>query len=480
MSKTTVSRREFVRLSALAAAGLVAASCTPAPAPAPTQAPQEPAATAQPATAVPPTAAPPAAESFKVVWWNESVDDAQKQVLIENFVDTFNAAHPDTPLDFTLQEDLDRVLRTAMQAGAGPDIVSTPGPGFVLEYVNAGHVLDLGVYDTQYGWKDKLLGWAYESGMIQGKLYSLPLTFESMIVYYNKTLFDSKGWKVPTNRAEMEAICEDAKADDIYPFPYGNSDWNPATEHLIGMFYDHYAGADNVYKALIGEKKWTDEEFVGAMKLMNDWFQKGYYSGSIDNYHALTWDDYWPMLATGKGAMIMTGTWGMQGAFPAFEESGQEWDWFPMPSLREGVRPVYALAIGQTLSINAKSKHPNEAAAALDWVFSDKKRAMKIASGFNFGEWVVPLHLAAEDFPADTDARITRFYEEFGKVTGAGDYGYTTWTFWPAKTEVYIYQGFDDVLAGTLTVEEYLAEVQKQFDEERNAGKTPPVPKRAV
>jgi raffinose/stachyose/melibiose transport system substrate-binding protein len=141
---------------------------------------------------------------------------------------------------------------------------------------------------------------------------------------------------------------------------------------------------------------------------------------------------------------------------------------------------VYALATGTTLSINAKTKYPEQAAVALDYVVNDKKRAMNIASGFSFGEWVVPLKVTAADFPADTDKRITRFFEDFATVTGRGDYGYTSWTFWPAKTEVYLYQGFDDVLAGKITVEQYLAEIQKLFDEEKAAGKVPPVPKRAV
>jgi len=82
--------------------------------------------------------------------------------------------------------------------------------------------------------------------------------------------------------------------------------------------------------------------------------------------------------------------------------------------------------------------------------------------------------------PPDADKRIARFLQEFGTVTGRGDYGYTTWTFWPAKTEVYLYQGFDDVLAGTITVEQYLTEVQKQFDAEVKEGKVPPHPKRNV
>jgi len=488
MRHRRITRREFLSISGLAAVGLIAAACAPSAAPAPTTSPTQAAGqateapTAAPATvastAVPPTMASKA--PTKIVWWNESYNDAMEKNLTTNFVDTFNAAHPDTPIDLTYQENLDQTLRTAVQAGAGPDVVITPGPGFVLEYINAGYILDLSDFAVQYGWKDKLLSWAYDSGTVNGKLYSLPLTFESVLVYYNKTVFDKQAWQPPTTGDEMVALCEAAKKANIYALSAGNSDWKAATEWFVGPFLDEYAGDDNYYKALIGEKKWTDPEFVGAIKMLNDWFQKGYFSGSIDNYHALTGNDYVGNLANGKAAMMIDGTWAFADVPGAFEQSGQDWDWFPMPPLNTGVHQSYGLAIGTTVSINAKSKIPDAAAKALDWIVNDKKRAMTIASGMSFGEWVVPLHFTPEDFPANVDKRIARFYQDFVAVTGRGDYGYTTWTFWPPKTEEYVYQGFDDVMAGTTTVEQYLAQIQQQFDAERTAGKTPPVPKRNV
>jgi len=417
-------------------------------------------------------------EKAVITFWVEAPSTERREVIDEIYRDTFNAAHPNIELELTFTEDVDRVLRTAMQAGAGPDIVTTPGAGFILEYIIAGHIAPLDELAEHYGWRDRLLPWAYESGVVGGHLYSLPLTYESMVVFYNKTLFEAKGWGIPTNREELDDLIRACVADDINPFEYTNSGWKPATEHLIGMFYDHYAGADNVYKALIGEKKWTDDEFVEAMALMNDWFQKGYYSGSIDKYHALTSDDTWSAVANGQGAMQMSGTWCFQSIDPFFEESGQEWDWFPMPSLRKGVKPVYALATGQTESINAKSMHQLEAAAALDWLYNDKKRALQISSSFNFGEWMVPLNYTADDFPVGTDPRVVRFFVDFAKVTGRGDYGYTTWTFWPAKTEVFLWEEYDMVLAGEMTPAEYQARAQELFDEEVAEGKVPPVPER--
>jgi len=66
----TITRREFIRLSALATVGVAAAACTPPATPAPTQAPAAPAATAVPAATTAPAA--PAATAVPVSKYKEA------------------------------------------------------------------------------------------------------------------------------------------------------------------------------------------------------------------------------------------------------------------------------------------------------------------------------------------------------------------------------------------------------------------------
>jgi ABC-type glycerol-3-phosphate transport system substrate-binding protein len=55
-------------------------------------------------------------EKTKIVWWGETVDPALEAAFQEQFVDAFNAANPDIELEVILQENLNEVLRTAIQA----------------------------------------------------------------------------------------------------------------------------------------------------------------------------------------------------------------------------------------------------------------------------------------------------------------------------------------------------------------------------
>jgi raffinose/stachyose/melibiose transport system substrate-binding protein len=413
-----------------------------------------------------------------VTWWTEDYIDIDQFNAV--FADPFHAANPGIKLEISAQENLNDTIRTAFAAGEAPDILQTPGASFIAEFIGAGLIMPLTDAAAQYGWEDKLLPWAYQSGIIEGELYSIPLTYESMVLIYNKTLFEEKGWSVPTNLAEMEALANTAKAEGINPFSYGNADWKADNEHLMGIYLNNYAGPENVYKALIGEKKWTDPEFVEATQLLKTHIaDNGWFSGSLETYFAYTWDDFWSDLANSKAAMMMVGTWGFRGATDFFTDAGTEWDWAPLPVFSDMAGEYnYELATGSTLSVNGQSDHPEAVLAVLDFLLSDPARVLQIAAPYSFGEFVVPLKFTEADFPEGTDPRIIRFFTDFAKVTGEGRYGYTTWTFWPADADVQLWTAIENVWFGEMSVEDYLSEQQALWDQARAEGKTLPIPAR--
>ena len=71
----------------------------------------------------------------------------------------------------------------SIQAGTAPDIIQTNGPSEVIDLVRAGKVVALDDYAKKFGWADKMLPWAYQAGLVNGKLYSVPQTYESMLLY---------------------------------------------------------------------------------------------------------------------------------------------------------------------------------------------------------------------------------------------------------------------------------------------------------
>ena len=411
-----------------------------------------------------------------VTWWAETNAD-RDPVFQAKLVDAFNASQNEIELVMEFKEGLNDILRTAMLSGEGPDIVETPGPSYVKEYQEAGLLTSMQGYSEQFGWEDKLLPWSYQAGVFDGEFYSAPKTFESMIMLYNKTLFEENGWSVPSTLSEYEATAAKIKAAGMNVFAYGSTGWQPTHEHLAGMYLNSYAGPDNVYKALIGEKEWTDPEFTGAIELLRKHMvDDGYWSGSLENYYALGWDDFHAMFASRGAAMMTIGSWTFGTTTSSFADISDDWDWAPFPVLRDGgADPSYLLALGTTMSINASSDNPDAAAEVLNFIFSNKEIVLDMAADFEFGEFVVPLYFAADDIRESVSPQVRRYLVDFAEATGKGNYGYTTWTFWPADPGVHIWKDMEVVWAGDISVEDYMYDHQKMWDKARKKGQLLPV-----
>lgn len=413
-----------------------------------------------------------------VTLWSETTDQIQLDHLQQALVEPFEAAHPNIKLEVTGQEQMQDVLRTAILGGTAPDLLQTFGPSWNAEYIAGGFMESLNAYAEQYGWEDKLLPWAYATGTVDGTLYSIPLTYESIIMFYNKTLFEQNGWQVPTNRAELEAVATAAMEAGIHPLSYGNREAVFANGHLISAYLNNYVPRDELRAALVGDKSWTDPVFAEGISLLSDDIaEKGWWSGGLENYYQYQGPDFWTELATGEAAMIIVGTWGFDSAPEFFADTENEWDWAPVPNMNAEPRPsVFPLAIGATLAVNANSEHKDEAAMVLDFLISNPEVVLNVASGFNFSEWLVPLSFTPEDFPEGIDPRVMRFHSEFAAATAEGNYGYANWTFWPGPANNHLRVEVESVWEGLTTVEDYLAAHQAVWDEIRAGGSTIPVP----
>ena len=299
-----------------------------------------------------------------------------------------------------------------MLSGSGPDIVYTAGPSYVATMAQAGQLLPLDDYAQKLGWNDRVLPVFVELGKYNGKLYALPKTYETLGLFYNKTLFAKEGWTPPTTIAELEKLADAMLAKGLVPFAAGNADWRPTNEHYVSIVLNSVAGPDNVFKALKGEIPWTAEPFVKAIDTLNAWWQKGYFG---PNYFSLTGEQAFAQVATGQAGMAPTGTWNFQNVPRYFPQNNAEPGFVGFPSDPAVGAPVYALGIGSTFSIAATSQNPDGAAAVIDYIFSDKFYG-DMNSAWQ-GEWNMPLRdLSKVQMSPDGAAALHRNHEGAGRV----------------------------------------------------------------
>ena len=236
---------------------------------------------------------------------------------------------------------------------------------------------------------------------------------------------------------------------------------------------NEYAGPAAVHQALTGKVPWTDSVFVDSIALLGGYFKKSWYGGGSESYFTYKFADLYTQLATGKAALMITGSWAFTEIRPYFGKAAgndAHWDWAPLPTFGDGVPDdVYVLAIGADNSINKKSKHPAEAAAFLDWTLDPKRATAQVAA---INEALPPIKVAPSDFPSSVDERLKRFYLALNATKNVG---YATWTSFPPQTGTYIYQSMDKVITGKLSPKDFCSGMEKVFQPELKAGKVPPL-----
>lgn len=222
---------------------------------------------------------------------------------------------------------------------ARPRLHRDPGSSTAIPYAEAGYLTDLGPLAEKEGWKERILPWAYDMGVIDGKFLAVPLYYETLVVFYNKTLFTQNGWTPPTDRASLEKLAGEMQAKGIVPFVNANATYQGATDWLVSSFMNGVAGPAKINQALTGKLPLTDQSFVDSIQLLADYFGKGYFAGGAKQYFSLQDPQKYAMFAEGKAGMYISGSWEFAALDKYFKEAGSEWAEAPLPRSRPACPP---------------------------------------------------------------------------------------------------------------------------------------------
>jgi len=155
MNKKKLSRRKFLRLSALTAAGVVAASCAPKAAPTPTPKPAAPT----------PTIAPPAKEVTL-----DCMSLAEYEGPYREIWNVFEAKHPGIKINaFSINEDTAAAHEAKVAAGYLPAIELTQEMQIFANKDNYEMFLNLSSFD--FPWWDR---WTYDVKNAWSDMFGLP------------------------------------------------------------------------------------------------------------------------------------------------------------------------------------------------------------------------------------------------------------------------------------------------------------------
>ncbi len=167
--------------------------------------------------------------------------------------------------------------------------------------------------------KDDFIAGYYNEGKQfgDGKMYTLPLSKSTEVLYYNKTFFDAIGLKVPITWDEMEEVCKKIKEIDPKSIPLGYDSEANWFITMCEQMKSPYTSATGEHFLFDNE---TNRAFVARFR---DWYKKGYLTtqeilGSYTSelFKSTSTTKSYMSIGSSAGATHQRPTKGENGAYP--------------------------------------------------------------------------------------------------------------------------------------------------------------------
>jgi raffinose/stachyose/melibiose transport system substrate-binding protein len=404
-------------------------------------------------------------EAIELRVWDQFT--GPKAEAVDAIYEGFTEQHPNVTIarEAVSTDQLRQAVNTALASGTGPDLIqSDAGPAFAGLLADAGLILPLDEFATQYGWRDRIVPLAVEASLYNGQLYALPLTIDIFGLYYNKTLLDEAGLTVPETVEQLIAFCGQAQEAGYIPIAFGN---NPGWQggHQFSMTSNDMIGAEAM-RALLFENQgsWNTPEMVTAIKsFFVDLEAAGCFN---EDPNATTYDDGAEHFYSGQALLTPTGSWFVRSIEANMPDSEVAFVPFPMPT--GAAERIWTAGVGSAYSVSSATEHPEEVGMFLDYLISPATASRWVGEASFF----LPLQV-------DTAAlTMTPLFNSVLTVlqsaaNGETALGYNIDVLAPASFNEAMANGFQAVLAGDKTPEEQAADLQAAWDEGFRASGTP-------
>jgi fructooligosaccharide transport system substrate-binding protein len=297
------------------------------------------------------------------MWIHQSGEDETNYYLER--IEDFNEAH-DGEIHINVEVVMDDggssyndSLNAALVAGNLPDVLALDGP-FVASYAEADIIAPVSEFISEEDRAD-FVDSIIEQGTYNGELYSLGAMESSVVLYYNKEIFEEEGIEAPTTIEdawtwdEFMAVAKQLTTEDRYGL-------NLFMDYGVGEWYT-YMGAPFVWSnggALISEDGTTVDgylngpETVEAFEYVKSLFEEGVVS--------LTPSE--TQFESGKAAMALGGPWIAVSA----ENAGLDYGMMPYPYSEVPKSPSGSMAY----AISSQADHPEAAYKVMQWMTNEE------------------------------------------------------------------------------------------------------------
>ena len=346
----------------------------------------------------------------------------------------------------------------------GPRIISaadTPDIARITDInsaVRGKHVVNLDEYASAYKWNlpdsQTQVYRADSNGKIgSGSLYAVPDGISMTGLFWNKDMAKKLGInEAPTTVAELEADMK--KATDAGKLAMMMPAKEGGTSYIYQALLTNYEGRDTVQDWIVqkdGATFKTDGAVKAAQKI-KDWQDAGYFSKdalALDGSTALS------RFCDGESLFFPAGSWYTGSINDALGDAA---GWVAFPGEKKGDSGSAAANAVTAFGIPANAKHKNAAAAFLNFLQSDEARQIAVDNGYP---------PAGEGDTPNTDnqllGQVLTAYEGLVKTGNTTDYINNATAGIQSSA---IIPGFQSLLDGSMTPQQFVDSIQKQYDKE--------------
>ncbi|PPK82593.1 carbohydrate ABC transporter substrate-binding protein (CUT1 family) [Lacrimispora xylanisolvens] len=299
-------------------------------------------------------------------------DRTSGQGLIEQMLfDQYMEKNPNVKIQVEALDD--ESYKTKFKAYASgsdmPDLVNAWGqPSFLDEVIDAGLLAELNPADYKdYGF----IQGALDGFSKDGKLYGLARNTDVMAFYYNKSMFEKYGVKVPETYDDLLAAVNTFKAAGVIPVSMDGSDKWPLSIY-INALYQQYNGSSSSkeIREAVKTGDYSNEAWTKSLDQLKKSIDAGIFQTGFETTDYATSMN---LFTNGQAAMYYMGSWEMSMAtnenIP--EEIRNNIGVFNMPAVEggKGTKTDLTAWNGGGHAVTANSKVKAEAIKLLNYMY---------------------------------------------------------------------------------------------------------------
>jgi N-acetylglucosamine transport system substrate-binding protein len=279
----------------------------------------------------------------------------------------FKKAYPNVEIKHKAEVDIKGALQSRFVAGNPPDFVNDSGDGQIPlgQLVTDKQLFDLTELFEAPAWdtpgkkvRDTLVPGAIAQGTFGPKPYVMNMALTVYGTWYNKVLFDQKGWQPPATWDEMKALCAEIKGAGIAPWTYQGIHARYMVWPLLTMAAKLAGPEILVDIDNLKEGAWKHDAIKESATALAGLKSSGWILDGTEGMDHIQSQGQW---VAGKAAFIPCGSWLENEEKDVTPKSGFEFAMMPDPLLSKDskmpLETVYAAA-GEPYVVPAKAKNP--------------------------------------------------------------------------------------------------------------------------